>query len=478
MIRIYLYVTAIILLLSLHAFAQNNASLKQNRKSVDRLRIGDVLPEVVLSPMLNYDKAIKNLSDYKGKFIILDFWNVACKSCIAAFPKMESLQRKYSKDLQVLLVTSDDFEKIEKLHSKSPIFKNVTLPILYNDSILNNVLFPHQGEPFIVIVDREGKIIIKTEGNELNEANIVDLIAGKKNQFHQREELDNELTKDLLNENFRLFSLINQNYSSCLKFYDDKAYKFLDYEELKAESQYSLFFKPLPGSFSLPSSPVQLKDIEQRNVGLRIINKPLFYILQMAYNNPRVLSGEPLVNRMVVDNENLNWILPPAKEIDRYDWWKKTALCYELVLSAPSDPKIQFRTLQLDIEKYLQIRVSIEKRNIPCIIIKHNSSVKSIFKINGNGTMVYEDTKSSKGIILENVSSGSLSGIVRSYYPDYEVVNETKLKSTDKFSFNIQVVHMDNFEELNSTLKKFGFTLEKAERMIDVMVIGRKVNNN
>ena len=66
--------------------------------------------------------AIHTLDEYKGKFVLLDFWAGWCQPCLAEFPYMNNLYEKYSrKELEILgisteidsLVWIDDITKFE-----------------------------------------------------------------------------------------------------------------------------------------------------------------------------------------------------------------------------------------------------------------------------------------------------------------------------------------------------------------------------
>src|ERR1700682_5239130 len=50
----------------------------------------------------------KNLSDYKGRTIILDFWDVNCLDCIASMPGDVEIQKRFNDKLQIILVTQNN----------------------------------------------------------------------------------------------------------------------------------------------------------------------------------------------------------------------------------------------------------------------------------------------------------------------------------------------------------------------------------
>ena len=46
------------------------------------------------------------LADYKGKVILIDFWETWCGPCLQVFPAMDKLQEEYPDDFVVLAVNS------------------------------------------------------------------------------------------------------------------------------------------------------------------------------------------------------------------------------------------------------------------------------------------------------------------------------------------------------------------------------------
>jgi thiol-disulfide isomerase/thioredoxin len=144
------------------------------------LSIGDKLPDMVLSPVINYKQPTFNTGDYSHQLLILDFWATWCHWCIAAFPKEDSLSVKYSDRLQFLLVDYKTDDKIasvisfyKKRLSTYPGFK---LPSVYSDTVLFN-LFPHRLMPHYVWI-RNGTIMAITDAGQVNDANIEQVLSG------------------------------------------------------------------------------------------------------------------------------------------------------------------------------------------------------------------------------------------------------------------------------------------------------------
>jgi len=88
------------------------------------VKIGDRIPDITLTNVCNYETTKTNLSDFKAKLIILDFWATSCTSCLANFPKTEELQKKYGGEVQFIKVTCHPKARLlpflEELHKTHP----------------------------------------------------------------------------------------------------------------------------------------------------------------------------------------------------------------------------------------------------------------------------------------------------------------------------------------------------------------------
>lgn len=107
----------------------------------------------------------------KGKHYILDFWSTGCLSCIASFPKMDSLQSQYSENLKIFLVGLE-----EKKRNVSAFYKvyqkrfNLEISSVF-DSITFEKFVPH-GVPHIIWVNDQGIVAAITGSTEVNDGNI------------------------------------------------------------------------------------------------------------------------------------------------------------------------------------------------------------------------------------------------------------------------------------------------------------------
>ncbi|WP_439879711.1 TlpA family protein disulfide reductase [Pontibacter sp. MBLB2868] len=112
---------------------------------------GQPLPDVQLTGMFNYPKTTARLSDFRGKLVLLDFWATWCGACLVNMPKLEKLQQAFGDSIQILAVTSQSREEVERFRKKNKLLQSYSLPIVTGDTELKR-LFPHKLLPGIATV--------------------------------------------------------------------------------------------------------------------------------------------------------------------------------------------------------------------------------------------------------------------------------------------------------------------------------------
>jgi cytochrome c biogenesis protein CcmG/thiol:disulfide interchange protein DsbE len=103
------------------------------------------------------------LEKYRGKVVLLNFWATWCAGCQVELPKFSAWQKKYSpQGFSVLAVSMDD--------TVTPVRKTVRrlqldFPVVMGDAQLGEEYGGLLGLPVTYLIDREGKIIAKFNGD-------------------------------------------------------------------------------------------------------------------------------------------------------------------------------------------------------------------------------------------------------------------------------------------------------------------------
>ncbi len=123
-----------------------------------------------------------SLSDFRGKWVILDFWGAWCPWCIKGFPRLKDAYEQYKTELEVIGIDCND-----KVEAWKNAVKKYELPWVqvYNpetgadSKILSD--YAVQGFPTKVIINPAGKIVNITVGEDPSFFDVLDKFINEKN---------------------------------------------------------------------------------------------------------------------------------------------------------------------------------------------------------------------------------------------------------------------------------------------------------
>jgi len=182
------------------------------KKENEIAEIGKQVPDYTFKNILNSKEEQISTRDLKGKIVILEFWATWCGPCIPAMRKLDSLQTEFKNDLEVITISSENKERLEKFIKST----NTTLKIVSDTSHLSN--FKYKVIPHSIIIDKNGIVRAITNPENINKEVINKLIS--KNEISLDLKDDFYINPELKVKTIK--SISNQNYRIELKGYDQK----------------------------------------------------------------------------------------------------------------------------------------------------------------------------------------------------------------------------------------------------------------
>jgi len=171
------------------------------------VKVGEPLPDnfwTTSFQVVNHPQTTFNFNSDKNKLILLDFWATWCSACLKKFPEMEELKKKFSDKINIIAVTDQNRATIEKFFASNNGQRYKDVVSVVDDKILTQ-MFPHTAVPFIVWI-KDGKIINTTDGGQVNEQTITEVLKNKTSSLQTVIQIDRKRPL-MLSENFELEKL-------------------------------------------------------------------------------------------------------------------------------------------------------------------------------------------------------------------------------------------------------------------------------
>lgn len=156
------------MVLSFSAFSCSKEKTKENSPSNNQMQEQQVTnqsskmkaPDFTLT---STSGKMINLSDYKGKIVILDFWATWCGPCRMGVPDLVDIQKEFKNKVVVIGISLDDQRTMNNI---KPFMKQygINYPIVYGT---NKVVMDYgniQAIPTSFVIDKNGYIVDQNIG--------------------------------------------------------------------------------------------------------------------------------------------------------------------------------------------------------------------------------------------------------------------------------------------------------------------------
>ncbi|SEW43085.1 thioredoxin-like domain-containing protein [Chitinophaga arvensicola] len=405
-----------------------NGSAFQKDTDTLRLEVGKPLPYFEIDSINDFSLPRASPANFKGKWLIIDFWDKYCLSCIESLPVINTLQKKYKNDLQYLLIGREDNNHgIRKIYDKFRKALDLQIPHAFDSSLFRK--FDVTSCPRIIIVTPDGLVYAVT--NHLTDHDIGDILADRRPQLNK---------------------IYQQNETPPQKYTLSESEKSVDS---------TLLFRSVLNKWTPSIQGSSGSKVITTNGYYEAIGRSINDLYMLAYFGQdgidtadslyTVVAGKP-----VFDMSEKQKNIPP---------FGTTVYCYRLSLPPERDnPKNAMLIMQHDLNNYFGYHAAIEERKMPCWKLIASAEARKHLKTKG-GHKLYEG-RIDTGFVAKNCPVKEI--ISKLVYVDAPVIDHTGIDG----NIDITLRHvLTNIEEIQKGLKENGLSLVKSQTKMKVLVI-------
>lgn len=426
-----------------------------SNQTLNVIQVGRPMPDFTLADVQFFSSNKASLTDFKGKWLILDFWNIRCGGCIESFPRMSKLKSELGDQVNLLMIgtfnkrdtrdiTHNFFKKIRKE-------EGVALSAAYDTVLVQK--FGVIGMPDIIIIDPNGIVRARTGKVDVNDMKI--FLSGGTPKLRKSFVLQDQ---QKIKYDYKTPFLINGNGGNELSYL---------YRSVIAKTP-----ENLPNYFG------------QGNGKLEMLGFFLPEMYRTAYFGN--FGSWDFLDKDLYGNVNYNLILE-VSDSTLFVGDSKWDNSYSYSVNYPpidlSKKKYGYRIehnswlrgkMQHDLADYLPYDVAVENRMSPCYkLIIANQSKVSKMKSKGGDILWNRPFSNSVGIFTNYPWDGVVLSISNKFRLEAPLIDETGL--TGNFDINLDVL---NREALIKRLKENGFDIVFGEKEMKCLVIrDRKAEN-
>lgn len=407
-------------------------------QEIKPLNVGDKLPESFWQQehtiYQNGKTTKQNLSAYKGKLMILDFWATWCSPCITSLETLNAVQQKMGDSLSVLALNEQPLNVWQPfVKAKGWRFNSFTQV----DNLKK--LFPHVTIPHQVWIYKE-KVHFITSAHTATLANIRAVINDKQIYAYQKKDVDSFLIHK------PLFVAGNGGTGQTIQF----------------QSTLAKYTK------DLPINRVYFKDgafpqLSMLNVGVMRMHQWLYAKLKdptLIYTN-RSINLLPDSLKILVTAYN-----QPKDKI--YQWIEKHTYSYNYMGNTKVDRSLLLKKISNELAAYFEtigVKVDVEYRDQPCYVIKApllwNALASKVEK------PVLKPTKDGK-VIFQNIPQKDVINYLQLQFQSsvFPLISDHLLD----IPIDLTITDLRTVDALAISLTQAGLELKQETRKIPMLV--------
>jgi thiol-disulfide isomerase/thioredoxin len=383
----------------------------------------------------------KTLADYKGRWLLLEFWTKTCATCIEGFPRLKAMADSLSSQMDFLLVGKNDKkynEGIEAMYGRIAKEENLELSVAFDTLSFSS--FGVWATPNAVVISPEGMIRSISNGTEVTLASLKKLINGEKADLVQL--VDGKLVEKKIGRERKIIA--------------DTLGPTAHRSELTAWS--------FDGS---SSGARNIRDNYRKGIFQSKISS-LCELYMLATLGHAIWNARDSIY-------GKNWQKPLLELRDstlfQSNFSRQQHLfAYRIEMINPSVAQKDLQqAMQGDLDNWFGFKARVQIRPMPTwkLVVLDAAKVRLL----QSSTSVKQITGDHSGIVMKKARTTDIVKLIASYHQKQVIVDETDFPHDIDLALQ---VNLTNLEELAKALKEIGFGLVRSTKQMQVLVISDK----
>jgi thiol-disulfide isomerase/thioredoxin len=438
--------------------------------------VGKPLTDYVFTDLVNYQSKKAALKEFKGKWLILDFWGATCSSCIASFPKMNQINISFKDKIQLIMVGVTGGNKQGSEKSTKKLFNYLAGKMKLQFTVAFDSVLAESCKvrfvPYIIVVDPNG--IVRAITTKITEQDVSDFLDGRQ-PILSKSLNDPKVVDDAIIFNYSVPLLTSGNMASGG---NDTAFLFRS-----MLTPYHDNIRPVANTASM-RNPISIQKVGNKGswTGIRYDVLDLFrcaYLGERNIQESSYHSGDlygKVYNMPIFEIENQllkSEIMSSIRKV-----------FYNYSLTVPLDkakPEYMARIMKTDLTNYFGLEGALEERKIAVWKLKIIDIEKALrLKSKEISAVGNQSLSKYEGIDVKNFSMKDLTKMITMLtigeiskknagsYLEEVLIDETGIDY--KIDIKIEAL-MTDINEVRPELQKNGLDLVKGDRVMKVLVL-------
>lgn len=398
--------------------------------------VGKPCPSFTLRNIRYFKLNKATLQDFRGKWLVLDFWNKYCGACVSSFPRVSALQKRFVDNVQFMMVGIQDAEReIEPMFRRLHEEENLAMPCGF-DSLLAQ-RFDIYAAPYIIVIDPAG--IVQAITYSLNTEDIIGFLEGRPPRLQKAYRMHEDEAPKTFFDHQRPF-LINGNggpdsvflFRSLLSVWDGFTQVWDIPKTIERDSAKGMF---------------------------QVVGVPLIRLFHFAYSGKSWPDSdyamEPILE--VRDSSLFQWSTVHSENL----------FCYSLQIATNKAGRQSLQQkLRRDLEDYFGYTAAVEMRHFPCWRLIATPEARRRLASRG-GKEVFEKIIFKADFKARNWPFRNFVRLLQAHCKE-KIIDETAIRG----NIDIKIESaLSDIEAIRAAIQPWGLDLEPAQESHRVLVI-------